>query len=180
LTDISMTGADLSMMEFLRARCWRFAIHTPALDLERFEALTITATQAPDLAVLPGQAATVDAIGREKERDALVDLVRQFAAQGLSWTAGTTVAVSPDTAIAARAFFNALPITKSLPRISPDEDGGLTMVWEGRGDPLLAVLDGWRIHLVDAAATPRARYFDDLPFDGEQIPRVVLDALPTR
>jgi len=67
-----------------------------------------------------------------------------------------------------------------MPKISPDGEGGLLMAWETHGDLVIAVLDGWRIHLVAAATTPHARYLDDLPFDGEQIPKAILESIPAR
>ena len=141
-----------------------------------------TRTRYPsDVAVFPGTPASEEVIDRERKRRALIDLVWRFSVHGLSWTAETTVKISADTAWAAVAFLQTLPGNAALPKIAPDGEGGLTMVWEqGRGESLLLVIDGWRIHLVLAAATPNAEYLDELPFDGEEIPPKVSAAIPRR
>lgn len=168
MTDIPMTGGDSRAMDWFPG--------TPSNLPWYFR----RSTRSSDVAVLPGEAATADAIGREKERDALVELVQKFAVYGLSWNAERAVKISWATTNAAIAFFLALPARAALPRISPDGEGGLLMAWETRDDLVIAVLDGRCIHLVASATTPRARYHDDLPFDGGQIPTEILESIPAR
>ena len=184
MTDISMTGGDLRSMRVFSETAyklpWRTRRRSRSGDIELRESLELTETESASAAVFPGEAATTDTIGRERARDALVDIVQKFAVYGLSWSAEGAVKISSETANAAAAFFHALPARAALPRISPDGEGGLLMAWETRGDLVVAVLAGWRIHLVAAATTPRARYLDDLLFDGEQIPRVILESIPAR
>jgi hypothetical protein len=136
---------------------------------------------SPSLAVVPGEAATRDALRHEEAREALIALVHRFAAYGLSWTGGESAKITAATQQAAEAFLRALPAGKAFPKISPDGEGGLMMVWEGAGDPLLLTIDNLRLHAVVAAATPRANYIDDLPFDWAQvIPQWILDVIPAR
>jgi hypothetical protein len=132
------------------------------------------------IAALPGDALTREAIGREERRRALISLVYRFAIHGLSWTADQTATIPPATAVVAEAFFDALPANKALPKISPDGEDGLMMVWEGSGDPLLVTLDGVRLHAVIAATTPYAEYLNDVPFDCWEIPAAILTAIPSR
>jgi hypothetical protein len=189
VTDICMTDAGLLPLERFRpseelARStnmprW-FHQLTRSRDIEMGESLRLTGTTIANAAVFPGEAASTETIDREKTRDALVDLVQKFAIQGLSWTAGRAVTISPDTATAAAAFFRALPAGKTMPRISPNGEGGLSMVWEDGGDLVIAVLDGWLFHLVVAATTPCATYHDNLPFNGQNIPQAILESIPAR
>ena len=136
---------------------------------------------SPSLAVVPGEAATRDALRHEEAREALIALVHRFAAYGLSWTGGESAKITAATQQAAEAFLRVLPAGKAFPKISPDGEGGLMMVWEGAGDPLLLTIDNLRLHAVVAAATPRANYINDLPFDWAQvIPQPILDVIPAR
>ena len=133
------------------------------------------------VAVVPGEAATPDVLRHEETRAALIALVHRFAAYGLSWTAGEPAVITPSTQQAAEAFLSALPAGKALPKISPDSEGGVMMLWERPDAPFLLTIDNLRLHAVIAAATPRAKYIDDLAFDGVQvIPQPILDAIPAR
>jgi hypothetical protein len=184
VTDISMTGADLRPLDTLIdvMVSWRGRRRGVAADFDiaHRESLRLTEFPAADLSVLPGEAASSEALSRDKDREVLLELVRRFSVEGLSWVSGSTVKISTTTSAAATAFLQALNTARVLPKISPDGEGGLLLVWERVENPVLVVVEGWRLHLVTAAATPRATYSDDLPFDGEQIPKVVLDAIPSR
>jgi hypothetical protein len=138
-------------------------------------------TLVQSLAVLPGEAATPDVLQHEKARQALIALVHRFAAYGLSWTAGEAATITPTTEQVSDAFLRGLPARKAFPRISPDGQGGLMMVWEGASDPFLLTVDDLRLHGVVAAGTPHAQYLDDIPFDAAQdIPQRILDCIPAR
>ncbi len=114
------------------------------------------------------------------ERMALVDLVHRFARQSLDWAEGESEIISPTTEATAERFLAALPMRKALPRISPDGEGGLMMVWESSADYLLVTIDECLLQVVVAAATPRATYLNDLAFDEADIPGDVLAAIPDR
>lgn len=179
MTDMSMTGGALRAGVPSNLTSY-FRWINRAVDIELRESLKLADVESMSVAVLPGQAATQDAISRDKARRALIDLTRKFFVQGFSWSAGAAVRISEDTTNAAAAFLLALPSGAALPKISPDGEGGLLMVWEYRGDLVIAVIDGWRIHLVARATTPDALYLDDRPFDGEQIPKAILESIPAR
>jgi hypothetical protein len=138
-------------------------------------------TSSAALAVVPREAVTDEALSYKKTREALVALVYCFEIYGLSWKGEEAAKINPRTAVAAEMILRALPASKALPRIAPDGEGGLMMVWEGRGEPFLLTIDNFRLHGVIAAATPQAEYIDDMPFDERQIiPRPILDAIPAR
>jgi hypothetical protein len=73
----------------------------------------------------------------------------------------------------------ALPAVKAFPRIAPDGEGGLLMVWESAGQPFLLTISDLHLHGVKAPHTPDAEYIDDVPFDPAQvIPDEILGAIP--
>jgi hypothetical protein len=125
--------------------------------------------------------ATHTAVRSEQAREELIALVRRFTADGLSWTAEEAGQITAATRETAEAFLRALPAGKAFPKISPDGERGLMMVWEGTERPLLVTVDDMRLHAVIAAATPVAEYIDDIPFGrGQEIPERILDAVPAR
>jgi hypothetical protein len=120
-------------------------------------------------------------IRREQTREELIALVHRFAADGLSWTAEEAAKITGPTRQTAEAFLRALAADKASPKISPDGEGGLMMVWEDNDHPLLVTVDDMRLHVVFAAATPFAEYIDNIPFGrGQEIPERVLNAIPAR
>lgn len=126
-----------------------------------------------ELAELP--AATLE---HERAREARIELLDDFAAYGLSWTAGASAKITFSTRNTAEAFLRALPRSKALPKLSPDGEGGLMMVWDDGGRTLLVTVDNALLHAVIGAATPAAEYIDDIPFWLErEIPQRILDAI---
>jgi hypothetical protein len=137
-------------------------------------------TPSTSTAVVPGEAATPQALKHEEERQALVALLARLSVSGLSWTADRSATITAASRQTAQAILRALPAGKALPKISPDAEGGLMMVWNGPGDPFLLTVDNLRLHAVLAATTPRAVYLDDIPFWGQELTQQLLDAIPSR
>jgi hypothetical protein len=138
-------------------------------------------TAAASVEVLGGEVATPAALKHEEERQTLIALIRRFAYYGLSWTAGQCAPITRPTQMTAAAFLNSLPAGKALPKVSPDGEGGLMMIWEDQHAPVLLTIDNLYLHAVIAATTPRAEYLDDIPFDWlQRIPQKILDAIPAR
>lgn len=137
-------------------------------------------TTSNSVGVLPGELATVEALQHKRDRDALIKLVSQLSAYGLSWAIGEGVPISPSTELTAQQFLNALPSSKALPKIAPDGEEGLMMVWERGGDPLLVTVEDLRLHAVIGATTQHAEYWPNIQFDRPEIPQTLLDAIPAR
>ncbi len=150
-------------------------------DIRSPESLAPQGWRAPatSLTVMPGEAATPQALQHDAVRQALIALLGRLAESGLSWTSDRTSTITSATRLTAESFLRSLPASKSLPKVAADAEGGLMMVWEGGGDPLLVTVDDLHLHAVIAAATPRAQYLDDIPYWG-QIPQSLLDAIPGR
>jgi len=192
VTDISMVDVDLrtqpnrfwdrmteSSIEL--AGWWHNRVspaRAQAEVLRRWEEIHLPANTDIDIAVLPGEAATIEQISRQRERRELISLIRRLLADGFTWGERATP-ITPETERAAIALVGLLPA--AMPKVSPDGEGGLLMVWEAPADnPLLIVVDGCRLHMVTAATTARASYYDDLAFDGQQLPSEVLAATALR
>jgi len=149
-------------------------------DIGKREAVELVEVDGPDVSVLPGKPATEEAIAEEKLRSSIIDLINYFFSEGHSRQVGRVSTISPDTRSSAIALFSALPPGLVPPKLSPDGDGGLMMLWESGTASALAVLDGWMIHVVKAPATAQAEYFDNVPYDRERIPPALLQAIPTK
>jgi hypothetical protein len=136
---------------------------------------------ASNVAVVPGEVITLEALQREKMRQAMIALVQRFAAFGLSWRAGELAKITPTTQQVSEAFLRALPAAKAFPKIAPDGEGGLLMVWERAAETFVLTIDNLRLHGVTAAGTPNAEYIDDVSIDSTQvIPDTILNAIPVR
>lgn len=125
----------------------------------------------------PGAALTTETMRRQADGAFLIQLIGQLARDGISWSAEDAVKISTGTAESALMFFQRLPTTVTVPKISPDGEGGLMAVWEKDSGTTLVIIDNYNIHLATGATTPDAKYFPELVFDGEQIPDVVLKAI---
>lgn len=149
----------------------------PALFSQNIE---LVRGDGPDVSVLPGKAATEEAVAEEKLQESIIRLIDYFFVDGHSRQVGRVSKISLDTRNSAIALFSSLPRGLPPPKLSPDGDGGLMMVWETDSASALAVLDGWTIHVVKSPATAQAEYFDDLAFDRERIPPALLQAIPVK
>lgn len=80
------------------------------------------------------------------------------------------------TAVFSKLVIQQLPVKVPLPRIAPDADGGLLMVWE-RHRTVLATIEGDKIHVVADPGTMNAVHFDGLKLTGRTLPQELLDVL---
>lgn len=119
-----------------------------------------------DVSVVPGERATVDVIQNAALRKRLIELIRRFQNED---------ALSVSSSDAAEVFIEALPRNAPLPKISPDADGALLMVWVRDNDKTLVAIENWAIHAVAHAGTPLAEYYEDIEFEGGNIPQDILN-----
>lgn len=121
--------------------------------------------------------ASVYEFGHERSRQALRQLLSLFVTEGLSFDDGPNYKANPRSASAAAAFVRQLPSVYRLPKIIPDDDGDIVMVWEG-DQTVLVTAEGWRIHTVIDPATERSTHLPVLMFDGELLPEALLERIP--
>jgi len=111
----------------------------------------------------------------------MIALLQRFARFGFSWRAGEPAKITPTTHQVSEAFLRALPAAKAFPKIAPDGEGGLLMIWERSGKRFLLTINDLRLHGVIAVGAPDAEYIDGMPLDLVQvIPDKILDAIPAR
>lgn len=130
-----------------------------------------------DSVPMPGEVVSEAAIERKKRMATAVSLLGDFALNGYSWNGEDLFKITPATAVAAEALLARLEPNFGLPKIAPNSEGNLVMLWNKAVDPVLVVVDDWKLHLVKSATTPRATYRDNIPFDGEDVPKEVVSAL---
>lgn len=86
------------------------------------------------------------------------------------------------TRLASEAFVRVLPANKELPKICPDGEGGLMLVWQAPDNDdhtFMLTVHGMTLHGVTCAGTPNAECIDDIPFEPNQgIPQRILDCIP--
>lgn len=115
---------------------------------------------------------------QQRAKMALISAISTFWSEPTSTSETDTLSLTSATVAAAAALVRLLPAWTKLPTIAPDGEGGLLMAWESELSPLLIVIDGTSLHIVEAATTNKARYIDDIAFDNIRLPNEVLEALP--
>ncbi len=123
---------------------------------------------------------SVEEFEHARTRRALIELVSQFVTEGLSFDDRLEYQADPRSAEAASAFLRRLPVKFSLPKIAPDDGGDVIMVWEAAEKTVLLVMDSWKLHIVIDPATPQSQHLPEMVFDGEVVPKKLLDYLPVR
>lgn len=123
---------------------------------------------------------SVEELEHARTRKALIELVSQFVTEGLSFDDQSECKANELSAEAASAFLWRLPPEFSLPKIAPDDEGDIVMVWEAADTTVLLTMDSWRLHIVVNPATPKSHHLPEMVFDGEVIPQKLLDYLPVR
>ena len=156
---------------------WSLKVRPVLEDLLFWENLDLIEDAESDPAVNPGQLISNASMERERTRRTLRTMIRRFVIDGLTLPTGEPVRVSPITAKAAERILALLPDDIALPKMAPDEDGGLVFAWEKGGRTDLLIVDGWRLHFVENAGTQQTQYHDDLEFAGDALPEVVDQAL---
>jgi hypothetical protein len=107
----------------------------------------------------------------------LFEIVDAFASDQLREQADSSN-ITPLAAAKAKAFLRLLPLESPLPSVAPADEGGVVFVWDHLPEPLLVLVEPRYMHFVVGAATDRAQYYDDVPFDGTFLPSDLLKALP--
>jgi hypothetical protein len=130
-----------------------------------------------DLALVPGELATAEVIENEQNRKRLIDALNLFCLYGFSMHSENNAIISEASKDRSVALLNALPRRSPLPKVAPDGDRGVVMVWDRNGGQLLLTVDEQHLHCVVNAGTSGAIYYDDLDYDGVTLPQQVTQAI---
>jgi hypothetical protein len=114
----------------------------------------------------------------ERRRAQLMSIIRDWARNPITWSEREPAPVDSLSAETAIAFLRRLPPDRAFPKIAPDGEGGLMFVWEGRERKTLLTIDRVMLLLVSEPGRPISHHFGPLRFDGEAIPRIVIEHLP--
>ncbi|CAN7779864.1 hypothetical protein LJR084_008129 [Variovorax sp. LjRoot84] len=145
---------------------------------DQFAASTfvIQEQEVEDIAVSPGEPATMEILDNQSQRARLARLVEQMYLDGSAQNAESPY-ISRTSRLAAKLLIDALPRDTTLPKLAPDGEGGIILAWATEQRKMFVTVDDARLHCVDNAGSPDAVYFDDLAFDGYLMPQPILDAL---
>ncbi|HRW59025.1 MAG TPA: hypothetical protein P5340_00095 [Defluviicoccus sp.] len=114
----------------------------------------------------------------ERTRRRLIQLIKRFEDEGVSFGCGEEVKCDAGSAEAASAFLRALPPEYGLPKIAPDGEGGVILAWEGAHRELVMSVCDWILYPVINPSS-EAEHLSNVNFDGERIPDKILSYLPT-
>jgi hypothetical protein len=112
----------------------------------------------------------------ERTRTELVAAIKYIAKTPITWSEHEAAAVDTLSAETALAFVRQLPRDRAFPKIAPDGEGGIMLVW----NKALITVSQSRLFLVANPGQPDSYHFQPLRFDGERIPAIVLEKLPPR
>ena len=124
-----------------------------------------------------GDTTTIGELEHARARLALMKLVASKEFQALSYDVNISVDMHPETVRVARELLSQLRSHQTLPKIAPDGEGDLMMVW-GRPPELLITVEGKTLHTVIHPATARSRHLPSLEFNGEAVPSEIAALIP--
>jgi hypothetical protein len=98
----------------------------------------------------------------------------------INWSDSEAVPIDSLSAETAIAFILRLPPDRAFPKIAPDGEGGLMLVWDSSERKTLVTIDRVVLLLVSEAGRPNSHHFRPLRFDGDAIPAILLEHIPSR
>ena len=96
----------------------------------------------------------------------LMDFFQHLSVRESQWSDDQPEKITSETSLAEISFLNQLPQEIELPKIAPDGEGNLVLVWGTGNSSILLTIEDSQIHMVRGATTPQAEYYDSLPFSG--------------
>jgi hypothetical protein len=116
----------------------------------------------------------------ERERAAILSVIKRLAKQSINWSQSEAAPIDGISAETALAFIHQLPVDRGFPKIAPDGEGGIALVWDRPGERVLITCDRATLALVQDPGGPNSYHFSPIRFDGETIPPIILQYLPQR
>lgn len=115
----------------------------------------------------------------EDRRAKLQELIDRMVTAAPSWD-GEPLQVSNEAAATAIRFLRVLPSNRELPKVAPDGDGDVILIWEPpHGNCIVTVQDNC-LHVVDQPGSKHVKHIDAEPFRSARIPISVLHVLPMK
>ena len=146
-----------------------------ALDEKRSEVTTFRSSPVLEGAGQSWNSVSFDVQSADRQREKLILL-------GLiTKSVGPTSLFLPNEIDAVTAFYASMiimqiPETLPMPRVGPDSDGDLVMVWEGKST-VLAAVERSSIYFVINPGTMLAQHFNSIALRGRSLPPELVAAL---
>ncbi len=116
----------------------------------------------------------------ERRRAELLALLRHLIRNPISWSERDPVPIGSVSAETALEFIRRLPSDRAFPRVAPDGDGSIALLWDVGHNRVLLAIDRTTLILVRDPGGPNSFHFSPMHFDGETIPPIILNDLPRR
>lgn len=134
----------------------------------------------PQPRITPPSAASSYDPAAERTRAKLIGVIKHLATTPITWTERDPIPIDKISAETAIGFIYQLPPDRAFPKVAPDGEGGIMLVWDSRLQKELITVDRTTLLLVDNPGQPNSHHFRPLRFDGERIPPIILEHLPRR
>jgi hypothetical protein len=145
----------------------------------RFDASVSRQTRLQPLIASSGAASSYDPTV-ERTRRALVAAVEHIVTAPVTWREEEPAPIDSLSAETAIAFIQQLPPDRAFPKVAPDGEGGIMLVWREHSPRALITADRGKLLLIANPGQPNSHHFRPLNFDGETIPAIVLVNIPQR
>jgi hypothetical protein len=116
----------------------------------------------------------------ERTRAKLIGVIKYLVTTSVTWTERDPVRIDDISAETAIGFIYQLPPDRAFPKVAPDGEGGIMLVWDSPQRKDLITVDRNILLLIENPGQPNSYHFDPLRFDGERIPSIILERLPRR
>jgi hypothetical protein len=110
----------------------------------------------------------------ERRRSTLKTLISRLAIESCG------PSVNQPSVATAHLFISKLPNDRAFPRVAPDGEGGLMLVWGEMPVSLLVIIDDADILPVLHPGTEQSRHLPPMRFRSDQIPSELLNQIPPR
>jgi hypothetical protein len=134
----------------------------------------------PQPRITPPSAASSYDLAAERTRATLVGLIKHLATTPITWTERDPIRIDKISAETAIGFIHQLPPDRAFPKVAPDGEGGIILVWDSGSQKELITVDRTSLLLIENPGQPSSYHFRPLRFDGERIPPIILEHLPRR
>ena len=116
----------------------------------------------------------------ENRREALAQLIQYFAATGLTWSDQEARPIEQASMETALAVIGAIPHTRALPKVTPDGEGGVMLVWDSEGSKAMITVAGTTLFPVIDPGEATSEHMQELVFAGDALPIQLLGMIPRR